>query len=157
MIAAEYTFTLPVGLVSPDGRAFQQGGMRLATALDEIEPMGDPRVRANEAYYGLLVLARVITWLGPYRTVTPELVSSLAALDFSYLQQVYGSLNSAGARMPQPSFGAPAPVSAATPEPRSTDSQFMETRLIETQCPHCQAILELDLSQGVEAAAGEMQ
>lgn len=148
-MAAEYTFTLPVGLVSPDGRAFQQGGMRLATALDEIEPMGDPRVRANEAYYGLLVLARVITWLGPYRTVTPELVASLAALDFSYLQQVYGNLNSAGARMPQPSFAAAqaAPTPApATPEPR----------LIETQCPHCQAILELDLSQGFEAAQGEM-
>ncbi len=148
MIAAEYTFTLPVGLVSPDGRAFQQGGMRLATALDEIEPMGDPRVRANEAYYGLLVLARVITWLGPYRTVTPELVASLAALDFSYLQQVYGSLNSAGARMPQSSF-APAPAApnlTAPPEPR----------LIETQCPHCQAILELDLSQGIEAAQGEL-
>jgi hypothetical protein len=145
MIAAEYTFTLPVGLVSPDGRAFQQGGMRLATALDEIEPMGDPRVRANEAYYGLLVLARVITWLGPYRTITPELIASLAALDFSYLQQVYGNLNSAQARMPQPSFAAGPAVSAA-----------QEPRLIETQCPHCQAILELDLSQGVEAAQGVM-
>ena len=31
----------------------------------------------------------------------------------------------------------------------------METRLIETQCPRCQAILELDLSQGIEAAPGE--
>lgn len=153
MMAAEYTFTLPVGLVSPDGRAFQQGGMRLATALDEIEPMGDPRVRANEAYYGLLVLARVMTWLGPYRTVTPELVGSLAALDFSYLQQVYSSLNSAGARMPQPSFAAQAaPTSAPAPQ----EAQLIETQLIETQCPHCQAILELDLSQGVEAAQGEM-
>ncbi|THF69540.1 hypothetical protein E7T06_11565 [Deinococcus sp. Arct2-2] len=147
MMAAEYTFTLPVGLVSPDGRAFQQGGMRLATALDEIEPMGDPRVRANEAYYGLLVLARVMTWLGPYRTVTPELVASLAALDFSYLQQVYSNLNSAGARMPQPSFAAAQAAPAPAPQ---------EPRLIETQCPHCQAILELDLSQGVEAAQGEM-
>ena len=98
MIASRVHFYAPCGTGRPNGRAFQQGGMRLATALDEIEPMGDPRVRANEAYYGLLVLARVITWLGPYRTITPELVSSLAALDFSYSQQVYGNLNSAGAR-----------------------------------------------------------
>ena len=38
--------------------------MRLATARDEIDPLRDPAVRDNEAYLGVLLLARVITRIG---------------------------------------------------------------------------------------------
>ena len=38
--------------------------MRLATAFDEIEPLKDPRVRANPGYLVIILLARVITRLG---------------------------------------------------------------------------------------------
>ena len=60
----EFPFTLPHGLVGPDGSLHRDGAMRLATAADEIEPLKDPRVRANPGYLVIILLARVITRLG---------------------------------------------------------------------------------------------
>lgn len=39
---AEFPFTLPHGLVAPDGTVHREGTMRMSTALDEIEPIKDP-------------------------------------------------------------------------------------------------------------------
>lgn len=47
----EFPFTLPHGLVAPDGTVHREGTMRMATALDEIEPIKDPRVRSNPAIW----------------------------------------------------------------------------------------------------------
>ena len=38
--------------------------MRLATAADEILPLKDPRVQANQAYLIVILLSRVVTRLG---------------------------------------------------------------------------------------------
>jgi hypothetical protein len=38
--------------------------MRLATAMDEIEAVNDPRVQANEAYLPVVLLSRVVLRLG---------------------------------------------------------------------------------------------
>jgi len=60
----EYEFTLPVGFTDQDGTVHRQGVMRMATAMDEIAPMRDPRVRNNQAYLAVNLLSRVITRLG---------------------------------------------------------------------------------------------
>jgi hypothetical protein len=93
----EFEFELPQGYVDGQGNTHRQGVMRLATARDEIEPLGDPRVEANEAYLVILLLSRVITRLGNLTAVTPQVVEGLYAADLAYLQEVYQRLNA-----PQP-------------------------------------------------------
>ena len=60
-LQTEFEFTLPKGYVDQDGNLHRQGTMRLATAIDEIAPLRDPRVKANEAYLVIILLSRVIT------------------------------------------------------------------------------------------------
>jgi hypothetical protein len=91
----EFEFTLPRGFVDATGQTHQNGRMRLATALDEIEPMQDPRVQANESYLPILLLSRVVTQLGELTAVTPQVVEGLFASDLAYLQDLYLRLNSA--------------------------------------------------------------
>ncbi len=88
----EYEFTLPLGLEAAD-IVHRDGVMRLATARDEIEPMRDPAVRANEAYLTVLLLARVITRIGSVTAITPAVVEGLYAADFDHLQQLYERIN----------------------------------------------------------------
>jgi len=92
----EIAFTLPRGLVDASGETHREGLMRLATARDEIEPLRDPAVRDNEAYLGVLLLARVITRIGPVTDITPEVVEGLFAADFDHLQKLYERLNTDG-------------------------------------------------------------
>ena len=47
MLQTEYEFTLPKGYVDQEGTAHRNGVMRLATAIDEITPLRDARVRAT--------------------------------------------------------------------------------------------------------------
>src|SRR6266704_2807090 len=49
MLQTEFEFTLPHGYIDAQGNLHRRGIMRLATALDEIEPLQDTRVRANQA------------------------------------------------------------------------------------------------------------
>jgi hypothetical protein len=64
MLQTEYEFTLPKGYVDRDGTVHRDGVMRLATAMDEIVPLRDARVKQNEAYLSIMILSRVITSLG---------------------------------------------------------------------------------------------
>ena len=89
----EQEFELPRGYVDGSGQVHQKGAMRLATALDEIEPLQDPRVRANEAYLAIILLSRVVTRLGELPAVTPQVVGGLFASDLAYLQDLYQRLN----------------------------------------------------------------
>lgn len=92
----EIAFTLPVGYVDDRGQTHRQGVMRLATARDEIEPLRDPSVRANDAYLSVLLLARTVTRIGPVTDITPGLVEGLFAADFDHLQRLYERVNSDG-------------------------------------------------------------
>jgi hypothetical protein len=92
----EYAFTLPRGYPDATGAVHREGTMRLATARDEIEPLRDPAVRGNDAYLTVLLLARVITRIGPVEEVTPELVEGLYAADFDHLQRLYERINTDG-------------------------------------------------------------
>jgi hypothetical protein len=116
MLQTEFEFTLPLGYVDPHGNLHRQGSMRLATALDEIEPLHDARTRANEAYLSVLLLSRVITRLGDMRQIDPITVERLFSADIAYLQDLYIRVNDCG------------------------------TSLVETCCPTCGAHFALDLA-----------
>lgn len=122
MLQTEFEFTLPCGYVDERGNLHRRGTMRRAVALDEVEPLRDARVRANEAYLSILLLSRVITRLGDLTQVTPAIVEHLFATDFIYLQDLYARVNEADAGV------------------------------IETQCPQCGARFLLDLAQNDESA-----
>lgn len=107
---------LPRGYVDTHGNLHRRGTMRLATALDEIEPLQDPRVHANEAYLSILLLSRVITSLGDIRSINTALVEGLFSVDILYLQELYIRVNDSG------------------------------TSVIETQCPHCATRFALDIA-----------
>ena len=116
MLQTEFEFTLPCGYVDEQGNLHRQGTMRRATALDEVDPLGNPRVRSNEAYLSILLLSRVIVRLGTLTEVGTAVVERLFATDFIYLQNLYARVN------------------ATDPE------------LIETQCPTCGTRFVLDMA-----------
>ncbi len=89
----EYPFTLPKGYLDEEGTLHKTGVMRLACARDEIEPLRDPRVKENEAYATVIVLAKVITELGTIGRVTTKIINGLFVGDFAYLQDFYRVIN----------------------------------------------------------------
>ncbi|WP_310481335.1 phage tail assembly protein [Chamaesiphon sp. VAR_48_metabat_403] len=117
-LTTEFSFTLPRGLIDDRQRVNRQGVMRLATAKDEIIVQQDPHVRENPAYGVLIMLSRVITRLGSYTSVTPDLLENLQILDIAFLREYYNQINQQGeAKIP-------------------------------TQCPHCntQFAVKLELA-----------
>jgi hypothetical protein len=116
-LQTEFNFTLPLGFVDESGNLHKSGTMRLATAADEIMPLRDPRVSANQAYLVIILLSRVITRLGnlPEGSVNPGLVERLFSADLAYLQDFYRRINENG-----------------------------HTRVAAT-CPSCSTRFELDL------------
>ncbi len=120
MLQTEFEFMLPRGYVDAHGNLHRQGTMRLATALDEIEPLQDQRVHTNEAYLSILLLSRVITRLGDIRQISPSIIEGLFSADMAYLQDLYIRVNDIG------------------------------NSLIETQCPHCGTRFVLDLAGATE-------
>ncbi len=93
MIQSEFEFTLPKGYLDEAGNLHRKGVMRLATAMDEIVPLRDPRVKSNPAYATVIILARVITQLGALEEVSPQVVEGFFACDLSYLQRFYRQIN----------------------------------------------------------------
>ena len=95
-LQTEFEFTLPKGYVDADDNLHKTGTMRLATAADEIAPLRDPRVKANQAYLSVVVLSRVITRLGTLTDINTALVESLFTADLAFLQDFYRQINSEG-------------------------------------------------------------
>jgi hypothetical protein len=114
-LQTEFEFTLPRGYVDKEGTVHKHGRMRLATAIDEIAPLRDPRVKSNEAYLVLILLSRVITRLGQLRDINPGVIEGLFSADLAYLQDFYRRINENGHAM--------APVT----------------------CPHCEQSFEVDM------------
>ena len=112
----EFPFTLPLGLADPDGTLHREGAMRLATAVDEIEPLKDPRVRANPGYLVIILLARVITRLGAVEHINTRMIENLYAADLAYLQDFYQRVNQSG-----------------------------DTRL-QVTCPHCDGEFDVEVT-----------
>ena len=115
-LQTEYEFTLPRGYVDRDGNLHRRGVMRLATAMDEIIPLRDMRVRSNQAYMVIMLLSRVIVKLGTLSEINTGVIERLFAADLAYLQAFYRQINEQG------------------------------TTLIQVTCPECQAQVEVDLA-----------
>lgn len=92
-LQTEFEFVLPRGYVGPDGTLHRKGRMRLATAMDEIAPLRDPRVRANQAYLVIILLARVITQLGNVEVIDTGVIENLFSADLAFLQDFYRKIN----------------------------------------------------------------
>lgn len=69
----EFPFTLPIGYIDQDGTTHREGVMRLATAMDEIAPLRDLRVRSNQAYLAIILLSRVVVRLGALPSVNGQI------------------------------------------------------------------------------------
>jgi hypothetical protein len=95
-LQTEFEFTLPRGYVDGDGNLHRQGTMRLATAMDEIIPLRDLRVKSNQGYLAIILLARVITRLGSLRDINTGVIENLFSADFAYLQDFYRQINENG-------------------------------------------------------------
>ena len=115
-LQTEFEFTLPRGYVDQNGNLHRHGVMRLATARDEIDPLRDPRVRNNEAYLVIVLLARVIVRLGDFTQVSTGMIENLFAADLAYLQAFYRQINEEG------------------------------TSRIKIQCTECNSQVEIDLA-----------
>ncbi|MBI5879532.1 MAG: phage tail assembly protein [Chloroflexi bacterium] len=112
----EFEFELPVGFTDADGNLHRRGVMRMATAMDEIAPLRDVRVRSNQAYLAVVLLARVITQLGTLTSVPTTVIENLYVADLAYLQALYRRINEDG------------------------------KSIISLTCPHCQNSHEVDLA-----------
>ena len=97
-LQTQFNFTLPRGYVDEGGTLHREGSMRLATAADEILPLRDPRVVANQAYLVIVLLSRVITRLGALGEgqITTGVVERLFSADLAYLQDFYRRINENG-------------------------------------------------------------
>ena len=89
----EFEFTLPKGFIDEEGNLHRKGVMRLATAMDEIEPMRDMKVQQNPGYLNVVLLSRVIEKLGDLNTVTKQMVEQFFTVDMAYLQEFYARIN----------------------------------------------------------------
>lgn len=95
-LRTEFAFVLPRGYVDAAGTVHRDGVMRLATARDELVPLRDDRVRENESYLTVVLLARVITRLGGVDDVHAGIVENLFAADLAFLQDLYRRVNTEG-------------------------------------------------------------
>jgi hypothetical protein len=95
-LQTEFEFTLPRGYVDGEGNLHKQGRMRMATAMDEIVPLRDLRVKSNQAYLAVILLARVITKLGSLPEVNTGIIEKMFSADFAYLQDFYRRINEDG-------------------------------------------------------------
>jgi hypothetical protein len=92
MYQTVFDFTLPKGL-NVAGTLVTKGSMRLATAGDEIGASQHPQVRGNPEYIALILLSKVITRLDGVDQITPALLEQLTTADFTFLQNMYTTIN----------------------------------------------------------------
>ncbi|MDB9375766.1 hypothetical protein [Nodularia sphaerocarpa] len=112
MFPTEFEFTLPKGYLDNEGNLHRQGVMRLSTAIDEISPLRDPRVKANPAYATIIILSRVITKLGALSEISPATVENFFSQDLNYLQDFYRYINGLEAEtsLPKQTTTSPEPL-----------------------------------------------
>ena len=115
-LQTQFEFTLPRGYVDGEGTVHKRGIMRLATAMDEIAPLRDVRVSANQAYLTIILLARVVVKLGTLSQISTNVIENLFAADLAYLQAFYRQINEEG------------------------------TTVLKRRCPACGQEMEIDLA-----------
>lgn len=113
-MAQVFEFVLPRGFLDEPGELHRIGTMRLATALDELEPLRDDSLSGpDDPRVAALVLARVIVSLGTLAAVTPDVIEALSASDLAYLQRFYAAINTKATRKWHPTATAERELCAA--------------------------------------------
>jgi hypothetical protein len=92
-LRTEFSFVLPRGYVDQTGTLHRRGSMRLATGMDEIAPLRDPRVRQNHAYLTVILLSRVVTQLGTLPMIDTGVIEDMFTSDIAFLQELYRRKN----------------------------------------------------------------
>jgi hypothetical protein len=100
-LRTEFPFVLPRGYVDNNGTLHRRGTMRLATAMDDIAPLRDPRVRQNHAYLTIILLARVVTHLGSLPMIDTGVIEGMFTSDIAFLQELYRRKNSPPEALPE--------------------------------------------------------
>jgi len=116
-IQTEFPFTLPRGYLDSEGNLHREGVMRLATAMDEIAPLRDPRVRENQAYLVIILLASLLLGWRPALFVPTYEVENLFSGDLAFLQRLYRQVNE------------------------------QNTTVVPVTCPECQTPIDVDISR----------
>lgn len=122
-LRTEFHFVLPRGYVDHTGTLHRRGTMRLATGMDEIAPLRDPRVRQNHAYLTVILLSRVVTQLGTLPMIDTGVIEEMFTSDIAFLQELYRRKNSPpDAEIGEgnclcPACGEQFPLPVATEEP----------------------------------------
>ena len=93
-LRTEFHFVLPRGYIDHTGTLHRRGTMRLATGMDEIAPLRDPRVRQNHAYLTVILLSRVVTQLGTLPMIDTGVIEEMFTSDIAFLQELYRRKNS---------------------------------------------------------------
>jgi len=123
----EFDFVLPIGFKDSNGSLHRLGRMRLATALDEIESLQNPKVQNNEAYLPVVLLSRVVTQLGDLAELNLQVIENLFAADLAYLEDLYMRINSP------------------------------EQVVVSAVCPHCSSQFQLQIAPLTEVASRDYQ
>ncbi len=109
----EVEFTLPIGYQDANGSLHRHGKMRLARAIDEIEPLENAQIQKNPAFFNIILIARVLINLGQVSPVSIEVVEKLFAADFVFLQDLYLEINTGQKKL------------------------YNQNEIVETECPQC--------------------
>jgi len=91
--SGERTCTLPKGFTDPDGKVYRKVTLRPARVRDEIRALEDFRVYLRPESLPHVLLARVITALGPLRQLEPGLLERLPPEDLTVLEMTYRDMN----------------------------------------------------------------
>ncbi len=87
----EFEFKLPKGLIDRHGELHRHGTMKLLTANDEliVQDLSSSNKNTDIVF---LLLAQAIVKLGNLDRVSTQQLEQLFLPDFSYLQNLFGSL-----------------------------------------------------------------
>ncbi|MCZ6793904.1 MAG: hypothetical protein O7J95_09870 [Planctomycetota bacterium] len=89
----ERNCTLRKGWFDGQGTVYRQVRLRPARAIDEIRALEDFRVYLRPERFPHVLLARVITQLGPLTRVDPGLLERLDPHDMRLLEATYRQMN----------------------------------------------------------------
>lgn len=92
-LRTEFDFTLSHGFVDASGAIHTDGVMRLASPIDELVSMKDPRVPGNPACLTIILFSRVIVRLGTLPLVDTAVVEQLHPDDMAFLERLYERIN----------------------------------------------------------------
>jgi hypothetical protein len=93
-VRTEFSFILPKGMIDKEGkRQKTRGAMRLIKVKDLLQVYQDTRVKESEAYFYVVLLARLVVKIGNERMVNTKIIENLCPEDFAFLVDFLNEIN----------------------------------------------------------------